>query len=156
MNFSWRIISRGLKILYVPAVVVCHDYKLDVNPEKIYHLETGRYMILRKYMTWKEYMILSPSLVMSEVLTWGYSILIGGVKFKLKALKDGLTVDVGKEASSNLSELLKSLDWEIPEEQLHYSFIDTVVKKFANLVYWLNYKLFVERKYKIFKERKDL
>ena len=83
---------------------------------------------------------------MSEVLTWGYSILIGGVKFKLKAVKDGLTVDVEKEGSSNLPELLKSLDWEIPEEQLHYSFIDTAVKKFANLVYWLNYKIFIERR----------
>lgn len=93
---------------------------------------------------------------MSEVLTWGYSILIGGVKFKLKAVKDGLTVDVKKEASSNLPELLKSLDWEIPEEQPHYSFIDTAVKRFANPVYWLNYKLFIERKYKIFKEREDL
>lgn len=93
-------------------------------------------------MSWKEYLILAPSLVMSEVLTWGYSILIGGVKFKLKAVKDGLTVDVEKE-SSNVLNLLKSLDWEIPEEQLHYSFIDIVVKKFANLVYWLNYKLFL-------------
>lgn len=146
VEFSWRILSRGLKILYVPTAVVCHDYKLDVNPEKIYYLETGRYMILRKYMTWKEYLILAPSLVMSEVLTWGYSILIGGVKFKLKAVKDGLTVDVEKEESSNRLKLLKSLDWEIPEEQLHYSFIDTVVKKFANLVYWLNYKLFMGRK----------
>jgi hypothetical protein len=149
VEFSWRILSRGLKILYVPTAVVCHDYKLDVNPEKIYYLETGRYMILRKYMSWKEYLILAPSLIMSEVLTWGYSILIGGVKFKLKAVKDGLTVDVEKEESSNLeksSNLLKSLDWEIPEEQLHYSFIDTAVKRFANFVYWLNYKIFMGRK----------
>jgi GT2 family glycosyltransferase len=141
VDFSWKLNSKGLKILYVPEAVVCHDYKLDVNPKKIYYLEKGRYIILRKYLTRKEYLIFLPSLIMSEILTLGYSILIGegGLKFKLNAIKDGLTVEVQKE-DPNMQELLNSLDWKIPEEQLSYSVVDLIIKKFANIIYWLNYK----------------
>lgn len=140
VDFSWKLNSKELKILYVPEAVICHDYKLDVSPKKIYYLEKGRYMILRKYLTFKEYLLISPSLIMSEILTWGYAILTGrsSIKFKLKAIKDGLTVEIQKEDSNNL-EFLKYLDWKIPEGQLSYSKFDIFIKKIANVVYWVNY-----------------
>lgn len=143
-EFSWRAHARGFKILYVPTSIVYHDYELKVPSKKIYHLEKGRYIILRKYFSWKEYILLLPSLIMTEILTWGYSVLNGveGVRFKIKGLKEGITVKV-KKIECNRNKLLKSLDWKIPEEQLSYNTVDRVIKKIANVVYWINYKVIV-------------
>ncbi|MBO8175036.1 MAG: glycosyltransferase family 2 protein [Thermococcus sp.] len=143
-EFSWRTHAKGFRILYVPTSIVYHDYELKVPPKKIYHLEKGRYIILRKYLTWKELLLILPSLLATEILTWGYSILNGlsGVKFKIKGLKDGITTKVEK-INCDRKKLLKSLDWKIPEEQLSYSVVDRVIKKIANLVYWINYRVIV-------------
>jgi len=141
-ELSWRAHAKGFKILYVPTSIVYHDYELKVPPQKIYHLEKGRYIILRKYLTWKELLLILPSLLATEILTWGYSILngINGVKFKIEGLKDGIRTEVEK-IECDRKKLLKSLDWEIPEEQLSYNIIDKVVKEIANFVYWINYKV---------------
>ncbi|NJE25872.1 glycosyltransferase family 2 protein [Thermococcus sp. MV5] len=143
-EFSWRAHAKGFKILYVPTSIVYHDYELKVPPKKIYHLEKGRYIILRKYLTWKELLLILPSLLATETLTWGYSILngISGVKFKIRGLKDGITIKVEK-INCDRKKLLKSLDWRIPEEQLSYSTIDRMVKKIVNFIYWINYKVIV-------------
>ena len=143
VEFSWRAHAKGFRILYVPTSIVYHDYKLKVPPEKIYHLEKGRYVILRKYFDWKACTLLFPSLIMTEVLTWGYSVLNGmnGIRAKLKALREGLSVKV-KKVDCNKERLLKSLDWKIPEEQLSYNIFDRFVKTVANAVYRANYMLF--------------
>jgi len=144
-EFSWRAHAKGFRILYVPTSIVYHDYELEVSPRKIYHLEKGRYVILRKYLTWKELLIMAPSLMMTEMLTWGYSVLNGveGVKFKIKGIKDGLTAKVEK-VNCDKMRLLKSLDWRIPEEQLSYSVVDRIIKKVANFVYRVNYRVVVK------------
>jgi len=141
-EFSWRIHAKGFKILYVPTSIIYHDYVLKVPPKKIYHLEKGRYIILRKYLNWKWCLMLLPSLLMTEILTWGYSILNGvtGVKFKIKGIKDGITTEIEK-INCDRKKLLKSLDWKIPEDQLSHNIIDRIVKKFANFVYWINYRV---------------
>jgi len=143
-EFSWRAHAKGFKILYVPKSIVYHDYELRVPPKKIYHLEKGRYIILRKYLTWREVLLMLPSLLVTEILTWGYSILNGvkGVKFKIRGMKDGITTKVEK-INCDKEKLLKNLDWKIPEEQLSYSVVDRVIKKIANLVYWINYEVIV-------------
>jgi len=141
-ELSWRAHSKGFKILYVPTSIVYHDYELKVPPNKIYHLERGRYIILRKYLTWKELLLMLPSLVVTEILTWGYSILNGieGVKFKIKGMKDGIAAKVEK-INCDRKKLLKNLDWKIPEEQLSYNMLDKLIKKIANFVYWINYRV---------------
>lgn len=141
-ELTWKAEANGLKILFVHDSIICHDYKLKVTPEKIYHLERGRYIIIRKYFTWKEYIKLSPSFSMTEILTLGYCILKGpsGIKYKLKAIKDGLSIKVNKY-DSNRNKLIKSLDWQIPKEQLSYGHTDKIIKKIANTIYSLNLKL---------------
>jgi len=141
-ELSWRAHAKGFKILYVPTSVVYHDYELKVPSKKIYHLEKGRYIILRKYLSWREFLLMLSSLLATEILTWGYSILNGfeGVKFKIKGMKDGITAKAEK-INCDRKKLLKSLDWRIPEEQLSYNVIDRFMKKIANFVYWINYKV---------------
>ena len=143
-ELSWRAHSRGFRILYESSSVIFHDYKLSVNPNKIYHLEKGRYMILRKYFTWKEILQLLPSLMMTEFLTWGYSGLRGwsGINFKLRSFLDGLDIDIEK-CQCDRKKLLASLDWSIQEGQLDYSIVDKAMKKFANFIYFINYRMIV-------------
>ncbi|MBT9150976.1 MAG: N-acetylglucosaminyl-diphospho-decaprenol L-rhamnosyltransferase [candidate division WS2 bacterium] len=62
-DLSWRAHLKGFGILYVPTSIVRHDYKLNVPPEKIYHLEKNRYLILRKCFSWKDLLVLFPSLL---------------------------------------------------------------------------------------------
>ena len=143
-EFSWRAHAKGFRILYVPTSVVYHDYELNVPPKKIYHLEKGRYIILRKYLSWRKLLLMLPSLLATEILTWGYSILNGieGVEFKIKGLKDGIKTEV-EDVNCDKGKLLKNLDWRIPEEQLSYSVVDKAIKRVANFVYWINYRVIV-------------
>jgi GT2 family glycosyltransferase len=140
-ELSWRMNSRGLKILYVPDATVYHDYVFSITPNKIYHVERGRYIILRKYLSFKEYLIFSPSLIMTEILTWGYSILSGpkGVKNKLRATKDGLTINVKKEKSNK--ELFKKLDVNIPDLNFRFKGFFNIFRKIANFTYQANRRL---------------
>ncbi|ACJ17352.1 glycosyltransferase [Thermococcus onnurineus NA1] len=140
-EFSWRAHAKGFKILYVPTSVVYHDYTLKVPPKKIYHLEKGRYIILRKYLTARQRLAILPSLIMSEILTWGYAVLNGpsGIKFKLKGLFEGLKAEVDKiEAGEGI---LQGLDSQIPDDQLSYTPIDRIIKRIANRIYEWNYRV---------------
>jgi GT2 family glycosyltransferase len=143
-ELSWRALSTGYKILYVPTSIVYHDYELKVPPNKIYHLEKARYIILRRYLNWEYYILLFPSLFMAEILTWGYSVLnrIDGIDFKFKAIIDALKMDIEK-IEVNRKELLKQLDYKIPEDQLTYGSIDKFIKKIANFIFKVNYKMVV-------------
>ncbi|NJF25148.1 glycosyltransferase family 2 protein [Thermococcus sp. Bubb.Bath] len=140
-EFSWRAHARGFKILYVPTSIVYHDYQLKVPPQKIYHLEKGRYIILRKYLTARQRLALMPSLTMTEILTWGYAVLNGasGVKFKLRGIVDGLKVKTSGVGING--EILKELEFRIPEDQLSYTQFDRSIKKIANKIYEWNYRV---------------
>ena len=141
-ELSWKINSLGFKIQYIPGSVVYHDYRLNVPAEKIYHLEKGRYIVLRKYFTWKQFLMFLPSIFVTEFFTFGYASLngINGLKFKLKAIKEGFSKDIEK-IDINRKELIKLLDWKIPDDQLSYNFMDKIIKKAGNFVYFLNYIL---------------
>lgn len=141
-ELSWNINSRNLKILYVPSSIIHHDYELDVPSNKIYHLEMGRYTILKEYYTWKEYFLFAPSLIMTEIFTWGYSVLKGfnGVKYKIKAIKDVSKLNI-QHKNCNRKNLINTFDWKIPEGQLSYTLIDKFIRKLGNILFYLNYNL---------------
>ncbi len=137
-DFSWRSHLKGFRILFVPTSVIMHDYRLNVTPEKLYRLEKGRYMILRKYLSGHDLLFLMPSLVAAEILTLGYSIRLGnnGIKCKLRAWRDGLTLRIRKECG-NRSCLYSSLYATIPANQLTFNSVDKMAKFVANkLFYW--------------------
>lgn len=140
-EFSWRAHAMGFRILYVPTAIVYHDYSLNVSPWKIYHLEKGRYIILRKYLSLRQILSILPALIMTEILTWGYSVLRGpsGIKFKLEGFIDGIRTETEKIRPER--NIIKNLDVYIPEDQLSYTFLDIALKKLANKVYEWNYKV---------------
>ncbi|MGI6483842.1 MAG: glycosyltransferase family 2 protein [Methanobacterium sp.] len=141
-ELSWRIHSKGLKIIYVPESVVYHDYSFNVNSEKIYYVEKGRYMILRKYFTIREYFLFLPSLIMTEVLTWGYAI-IGGPKSvysKFRALYDGFSIPLNNVTIDHKI-LLTQMNHKIPKLNFKFTNIYNIFRMLANFVYILNLKL---------------
>lgn len=140
-DLSWRAHLKGFKIMYIPSSIVKHDYSLKVDPWKIYHLEKARYIILRKYLSKRCYLLLLPSILMTEILTWGYAVFCGvkGIKSKIKSLKEGITIKIEK-TRYDPKRLLKDMDWKIPVEQLSYGDFDKVIKRIANIIYEINYK----------------
>lgn len=141
-DLSWRAHLKGFRILYVPTSIVRHDYKLNVPPEKIYHLEKNRYLILRKYLSLKEFLLLILSLIITEFLTFGYALKLGwkGIKYKLRGIKDGLKVNVHK-VDGDRDYLFKHLNSTIPYDQLTFNKIEKLFKIFANKIFEWNYKV---------------
>lgn len=141
-DLSWRAHLRGFKILFVPTSMVLHDYKLRVQPEKLYYLEKGRYLILRKYVSQHSMVFLVPSLAMAEVLTFGYSARLGfrGVHYKIRALMEGLVGEKSREAK-DMHSLYQSLNYTIPEDQLSFNPADKLIKNIANRVFIWNMKV---------------
>jgi GT2 family glycosyltransferase len=142
-DLSWRSHLSGFRILFVPTSVIMHDYRLRVLPEKLYHLEKGRYLILRKYLSTNDLLFLLPSLIVAELLILGYCAKLGpsGIRSKFNALKDGLSLAVEKE-SGNKIELRSSLCATIPENQLTSNIIDRLAGLAANKIFYWNYRVF--------------
>jgi len=142
VDLSCRAHLKGYKILYVSTSVIRHNHLLNVLPKKIYYLEKGRYVILRKYFTSKELLLMSPSLLIAEVLTFGYSLKFGwkGIAYKLKSLFEGLTVGIDRTQETNNC-LIEYLCASIPIDQLTSNKIERDVKILANMFFLWNMRI---------------
>lgn len=140
-DFSWRANLLGCSILSVPKSIIYHDYRLQVSPEKVYHLEKGRYLILRKYLSRGELFLLFPSLVVAESLTFGYAARFGlkGLRYKVSALYDGFTANVQKTTGDKKA-LMARLSPSIPEDQLTLNWVEWLGRVFANKVFQWNFR----------------
>jgi len=141
-EFSWRLIANNFKILYIPQCLIYHYYDFHVSVQKIYDVELGRYIILKKYLTSREYILLAPSFLMTEILTWGYAALNGtkGISSKLNAIKDVWAMPVEK-INVKSSSLLKHMDTEIPELEFRFNPIFRASRKIANFIYRNNIRI---------------
>jgi hypothetical protein len=141
-ELSWRSHFKSYRILFVPSSVIYHDYMLKVSPKKLYYLESGRYMMLRKYASYQDIIFFLPSLVVAEILTFGYSARLGleGIKYKLKAVVNGFSVQIdGPRGDKSFP--YESLESVIPIDQLSYNSIDKLVKIAANFIFVINLKV---------------
>lgn len=142
-DFSWNANLKGYSILFTPEAVLKHDYTLKVPPEKIYYLETSRYLILRKYFSKSDFLILLPSLIITEILTFSYALKFGfkGLKYKIISIKDGMTSKALK-IEGNKEKLIDTLETEIPTDQLTYNRSQKFLKKIINYIFHLNWILY--------------
>lgn len=139
-DLSWRANLNGFKILYTPLSVVKHDYVLKMTPKKLYYLEKGRYTILRKYLSTNSLLLLSPSLLITEILTFGFASR-QGVDYlynKILAMIHGLTDEI-TPVKGNSHLLISSLYDKIPDDQLTRYKIDALIIKIFNAIYIGNY-----------------
>lgn len=138
-ELSWNINSKNLEILYIPDSILYHHYQFKLPLEKIYHVEKGRYIILRKYFTLRHILMFLPSFLLTEILTFGYATLKGreGIKYKFKGIKEGLSAPT-EIVNCDRRQLLNSLDFKIPENE---ELINFNIRKIANFIYSINYNL---------------
>jgi len=142
IDFSLRAHIKNFKKLYVPKSIVKHDYILSITPKKLYFLEKGRYMILKKYYSPKIIFLISPSLFVVEILTFGYAIKLGkkGILYKLKAIKEGFQIDVVK-INIDVKKLLQTMSVCIPIEKISTNKYELIINQVANKIFKLNYKV---------------
>ena len=143
VEMSWKANAIGFDIRYIPTAVVFHDYSgVDLDAKKLFHLERGRYIILRKYLSPIAATLIAPSLLMTELLTWGYVALHGpaGVKAKLRAISDGFSTNV-KSVETDRRTLLCRLDKHVPADKLRTSRAVGAAIKVANKLYGANLSL---------------
>lgn len=74
-DLSWRARLAGYRCLYVPDSVVFHDYRLSFGPCKTFYEERNRYLMLLKGWRWPTLLVLLPTLLLGEVVTWGFVLL---------------------------------------------------------------------------------
>jgi GT2 family glycosyltransferase len=87
IDLSWRARLAGSLCLYAPFSIVYHDYALRFGHQKIYYQERNRYMMLLKSLRWPTLFMLIPTLLLTEVISWGFVLLRDrkGVLDKLRA-----------------------------------------------------------------------
>lgn len=66
---------QGWRCVYAPNSVVQHDYALRFGPEKVLYLERNRYMMLLQVYKWPTLILLLPTLLLTEVMSWGFVLL---------------------------------------------------------------------------------
>jgi GT2 family glycosyltransferase len=72
VDLSLRAWLAGTRCLYVPRAVVQHDYAIQVDARKTFWVERGRYLMLLKAFRPRTLLALVPSLILAEVITWGW------------------------------------------------------------------------------------
>ena len=71
-DLSWRARLAGYRCRYVPHSVVHHDYAFRFGKDKFFLQERNRYLLLLKNLRWRTLLVLLPSLLLAEVVTWGF------------------------------------------------------------------------------------
>lgn len=74
-DLSLRSRLAGRDCLFVANSLVFHDYCLTFGPHKVFFQERNRWLMLLKNFRPATLWCLSPSLLLAEVITWGYVIL---------------------------------------------------------------------------------
>lgn len=142
-ELSWKANAMDLDISYVPTATVFHEYTgADLDSWKLFHLEQGRYIILRKYLDAKTAALLMPSLLATEALTCGYAVLQGpeGIRSKLRAIVEGFTADVESVDVDSMA-LVQRLDSQLSGDPFERSRLMTAVMRGINNIYKANISL---------------
>lgn len=75
IDLSWRARLAGYTCLYVPNSVIYHEYALTFGPDKSFYQERNRWLMLLKCLRWPTLLLLSPALLLSELISWGWVLL---------------------------------------------------------------------------------
>jgi hypothetical protein len=85
VELSWLLQIMGYETYCVPESVVWHDYHLTMYPEKLYLLERNRLVMLLTHLSFATRLLLSPVLLLTEFMMWGYCLLRGSKFLQAKA-----------------------------------------------------------------------
>ncbi len=77
VELSWTVRVMGHEIAYVPTPPVEHDYMLTMSPEKLFLLERNRLELLLANTRLATRLALTPLLLWTELMMWGYCLMRG-------------------------------------------------------------------------------
>jgi len=116
VNLSWLLHMAGFYLYCVPESRVRHDYSLTMYPAKLYLLERNRWAMLLTYLRPMTLVLLSPLLIITEMVMWCYCILRGWsfVRSKFESYRwvAGMLGTIQKRRQSTES-ARKVSDWEV-------------------------------------------
>ena len=144
VELSWRAFAKGFRIVGCSESLIIHDYDYRIDPNKVFLLEKGRYIIIKKYYTKSTLIRLLPSFLISEILAWGFGAALGreGVRSKLLATLEGIKWN-GKKDVVDQFPLIMSRESKIPEFTSGQR-IDEIARKLANIIYEANLKVLIK------------
>jgi GT2 family glycosyltransferase len=86
-DLCWRAKLAGFSSLYCPDSVAYHDYSVTSSPIAHSYSERNRLVLLLK--NWKSLtlLLLMPSLLLAEIIDWGYMLSVGwkGIRAKVSS-----------------------------------------------------------------------
>lgn len=149
VDLSWRARLAGYKILYMymPSSIVYHKFRLSVAPWKEFYLERNRYLMLLKNYSLKMLILITPALIVAEIVTWGHAVLNGFpyVYNKFRAYRWILAnprrilnkrCEIQKNRKISDKEFILLLEWKIPFEQvIGNGFLSSMVDAIFNSFY---------------------
>lgn len=83
-DLSLRVRLSGYRCRYIPQAVVHHQYQPGFSPTKVFYLDRNRHMMLLKNLSRSTYLRLLPGLLLSEVVTGGFTLLRGPRYWSIK------------------------------------------------------------------------
>lgn len=137
-ELSWRARRAGYRIVCVPDSVAYHHYRPSLSPEKLYHLEKGRWILLRKHYRWWESIVYAPSLALTELFVWGYSLRFGWKGLSAKARAMAHAIRIRPERFIGRGRLSGFASWRLPSEPVAAGRINPGVRSTANAVFRVN------------------
>lgn len=139
-ELSWRARRAGFEILVAPASVVYHQYTLRLTAEKFQHVETGRWILLRKHYRWWHLLLYLPSLVLVELMSWAYAVGLGfsGVAAKARATRDGSRRAARPFRPRSSTPVSSFASRRIPFRKAGFGWFVSTLGAIPNLVFLLN------------------
>lgn len=76
-DLSWRAALQGYSSWYIPESVVEHDAKFKPSPGAVYYSTRNRLILLAKHWKMLTLLLLSPALLLAELVEWVYLLRLG-------------------------------------------------------------------------------
>lgn len=153
VDLALRVLLRGWKCVVMPSSRAYHKFLLKMTPRRYFVLERGRYLTLVKNFSRRTLTLLFPSLVVTEVLSWGFALYRGkdyvaskvaAYNWMLKNLTRTLKkrTKVQKLRRVNDKKLLELMTYKvsIPEQWLK-GVSETIIENFFNAFYKILYRI---------------
>jgi len=116
VELSWLLHLMGCHLYCVPQSVVQHDYHLTMYPEKLFLLERNRLAMIVTYLETASRLCLTPFLLFTELLMWGYCLLRGREFLQAKAASYQWVIQQWpalRERRAFIRSLRQCTDWQV-------------------------------------------
>ena len=153
IDLALRFQLRGWKCVVISSSKVYHKFLLKMSPLRFFRLERGRYLALLKNFDKETLVLLLPSLVLTEILTWGFALLRGRkyvmskimtyrwiLRSKQRILEKRRQIQKFRRVYDR--ELLRLTTWKInvPQQWLKNGFFKRFVELLFNAFYFFLFR----------------